>query len=224
MNTCSVARVKFWEKKGDWLTPPLCILLLFWAAAVSEARGCKRPTQSTAYFGKVHCVHDLNLNIAPSRMGEMSCIKPVHWLFITWALSSSYFSRASFMQCKWGGQGTMGWNVSISFLCLSEVLSLDRNLMFWSVTCGLFSVCRLFRLVIKCLKDVVLQKYLPYPKKLYIYEYLGKLVKFFTFLLLEVCDNSFVCRFLPALCTTWSQITAAEIGKPLFSRSGLWLC
>lgn len=40
-----------------------------------------------------------------------------------------------------------------------------------------------------------------------------------TFLLLEVCGNSFVCCFLPALCTTCYQITVAEIGKPLCSRS-----
>lgn len=45
-----------------------------------------------------------------------------------------------------------------------------------------------------------------------------------TSLLLYICGKSFVCCFLPVLCATWYQITVAEIGKPLFSRSGLWLC
>jgi len=65
----------------------------------------------------------------------------------------------------------------------------------------------------KCLNNVVVQKYLPYPKIIHISEYLGKLVKLHAFMLLEVCGSSFVCCFLPALCTTWYQITAAEIGK-----------
>lgn len=163
-----MAHGKHWEKKGDWLTPRLCILLCLRAAAVAiRAYGSKRPTQSSEYFGTVHCVHHLNLNITSSRMREMSCIKPVHWLLITWTLSSVI--PPGHLLCDENGVNKE-WTVSVSFLCWSQALFFDRSLVSWSITWVLRSVCRLFRLVMKCLSDVVGQKYLPYPKNTYISE------------------------------------------------------
>lgn len=151
--------------------PPLYILLLFGLQLCSswlEESHREHSVLGTA----VCCVHNLSFNTAPCRMGDVSWIKPAHWLFITRAFS------LVIPAVQWTNGVIKEWIVSTSFLCLSRALSLDRNLMFWSVAWTLLSVC-LFRLVIKCLKGVVVEKCLHYPKKILVSGYLGKFVKFF---------------------------------------------
>lgn len=163
-----MARGKFWEKKGNRLTPPLHVLLLFRAAAVSGACGCKRPTQSTGCFGTMHCVHDPNLNISPSRMGEMNCIKPVHWLFLTWALSSVI--SPGHLLCNANGVPRGPWDELYQFhSCVYPKFSLLIGTWCFEALpehCSQSVVCLGS---MKCLKAVVMQKYFPYPKYIYVF-------------------------------------------------------